>query len=118
MLSDDVLVPLGDVRHGAGLAVLADVGLLALLGRLLLRVDPLVVEHVLRHVLVPRDLGNLKSVLRSMRISLHDALLIGYFDYHRTMAKKSQSVNHQKITTVTKCQLEPGIADQISPNKD
>ena len=82
MLPDDVPVPLRDVWHGAGLAVLADVGLLALLGRLLLRVDPLVVEHVLRHVLVPRDLGNLKSVIRSMRISLHDTLLIGYFDYH------------------------------------
>ena len=62
MLLDDVLVPLGDVRHGAGLAVLADVGLLALLGRLLLRVDPLVVEHELGRVLVPGDLGHLKSV--------------------------------------------------------
>ena len=57
---DDVLVPLGDVGDRAGLAVLADVGLLALLGRLLLRVDPLVVEHVLRHVLVPGDLGHLE----------------------------------------------------------
>ena len=61
MLSDDVLVPLGDVRHGAGLAVLAHVGLLPLLGRLLLRVDPLVVEHELGRVLVPGDLGHLKS---------------------------------------------------------
>ena len=62
MLPDDVLVPLGDVRHRAGLAVLAHVRLLPLLGRLLLRVDPLVVEHVLRHVLMPGDLGHLRKL--------------------------------------------------------
>ena len=61
MLLDDVLVPLRDVWDRAGLAVLADVRLLALLGGLLLGVDPLVVQHVLRHVLVARDLGDLKS---------------------------------------------------------
>ena len=61
MFLDDVLVPLRDVGDRAGLAVLADVCLLALLGGLLLGVDPLVVQHVLRHVLVARDLGNLKS---------------------------------------------------------
>ena len=73
MLLDDVLVPLRDVGDRAGLAVLADVGLLALLGGLLLGVDPLVVQHVLRHVLVPRDLGNLKSKYAKLNAVQGDA---------------------------------------------